>query len=164
MARTRFDSWPCSVARVVDRLGDAWSLLILREAYYGVRRFDRFQQQLGIGRNVLTQRLAALVEDGMLTRVPYQQRPVRHEYRLTDKGRAFFDVILALIRFGDDWMAPDGPPIVLRSRTTGAPLDPGIVDRATGEPIDVRDVLIEPGPGFPAEYLQRAAREERFRE
>lgn len=163
MARTRFDHWPCSVARTVDLLGDAWMVLILRDAFYGVRRFEDFQANLGIGRNVLTQRLSRLVDDGVLARVPYQERPVRHEYRLTDKGRALFDVVLALIRFGDDWLAPDGAPIVLKDRASGEPVDPVVVDRHTGRPIDPRSVVVEPGPGFPEKYLERAEGEGRFR-
>ncbi len=162
MARTRFDHWPCSVARAVDLLGDAWMVLILRDAFYGVRRFEDFQSNLGIGRNVLTQRLSSLVEAGMLQRVPYQDRPVRHEYRLTDKGRGLFDIVLALVRYGDDWLAPDGPPVVLRDRETGARVDPIVVDRHTGQPIDPRAITVEPGPGFPEEHLARAKADGRF--
>src|SRR5436190_6121311 len=84
--RTPFSRWPCSVARTVDLLGDWWTPLVLREAFYGVRRFDEFQRTLGIGRNVLTQRLTRLVDEGLLERVAYCEHPPRHEYRLTDKG------------------------------------------------------------------------------
>ncbi len=163
MARTRFDHWPCSVARTVDLLGDAWMILILRDAFYGVRRFEDFQSQLGIGRNVLTQRLRALVEAGILRREAYQERPVRHEYRLTERGRALFDVVLALMRFGDDWLAPDGAPVVLRARVSGERVDPVVVDRRTGEAIDLRQVVAEPGPGFPEEHLEQAEAKQRFR-
>jgi len=164
MARTRFDHWPCSVARSIDLLGDGWTMLILRDAFYGVRRFERFQQTLGIARNVLAARLGRLVEEGVLERVAYQTNPVRHEYRLTDKGLALYDVVLAVMRWGDDWLAPEGPPIVLRSRTTGRRVRPRLVDEATGEPVDPRDVVAEPGEGFPEAHLARAEREGRFRE
>jgi len=162
MTRTRFDRWPCSIARTVDLLGDAWTLLILRDVFYGVRRFEVFQRNLGLARNVLTQRLDRLVDEGVLVRVPYQERPVRHEYRLTDKGRALFDVLLALLRFGDDWCAPDGPPVALRSRASGHRLRPVLVDELTGKAIDPRDVVATPGPGFPRKHLRRAHREGRF--
>lgn len=86
----------------------------------------------------------------MLTRVPYQQRPVRHEYRLTDKGRDFFTVLAAMIRWGDRWLADaGGPPIELHDRETGLPVDPQVVDARTGRPIDIRRIVATPGPGFP---------------
>lgn len=159
MPRTRFDHWPCSVARTADLLADSWGLLILREAFYGTRRFEQFTDTLGIGRKVLTQRLGRLVEAGMFDKVAYQQRPLRHEYRLTPMGRSFFDVVLAMMRFGDDWLTPDGAPILLRSGTTGEPIRPVVVDANTGQPIDLRTVVTEPGPGFPDVHLERARRE-----
>ena len=96
MKRTPFADWPCSVARTVDILGDWWTPLVLRESYLGVRRFDDFQHRLGIGRNILTQRLGRLVDEGLLARRPYQERPLRHEYVLTDKGRDFYPVMAAI--------------------------------------------------------------------
>lgn len=152
------------MARAVDLLGDWWTPLVLRESFYGVRRFDDFQERLGIGRNVLTARLKRLVEEGLLTKVPYQERPVRHEYRLTEKGREFFGVIAATMRWGDDWLAgEEGPPIVLRDRRTGERVNPIVVDETTGEPIDPRHLYAEPGPGFPERHLERAQAEGRFR-
>ncbi|MEO0600589.1 MAG: helix-turn-helix domain-containing protein [Myxococcota bacterium] len=162
MARTRFDHWPCSVARTVDLVGDPWTLLVLRDAFYGVRRFEQFQANLELARNVLAKRLASLVEAGIFERVPYQERPVRHEYRLTDKGRALYDVVLAMMRFGDDWLAPDGAPIALRSKADGRLLRPVVVDETTGDRIDPRSVRAELGPGFPDEHRQRADDEGRF--
>ena len=85
--RTAFSEWPCSIARSVDLLGDWWTPLVLRDAYFGAKRFEHFQRNLGIGRNVLTQRLNRLVEEGLFERVRYQDHPPRDEYRLTDKGR-----------------------------------------------------------------------------
>ena len=110
MKRTTFADWPCSVARTVDLIGDWWTPLVLREAFWGVRRFDDFQRSLGIGRNILTQRLGRLVDEGMLERRPYQEHPPRHEYVLTEKGRDFFPVIAALMRWGDRWLAGDDGP------------------------------------------------------
>ena len=100
MKRTTFADWPCSVARTVDLIGDWWTPLVLREAFWGVRRFDDFQRSLGIGRNILSQRLGRLVDEGMLERRPYQDHPPRHEYVLTDKGRDFFPVLAALDALG----------------------------------------------------------------
>jgi DNA-binding HxlR family transcriptional regulator len=148
--RTRFDQWPCSIARTVDLTGDWWTPLVMREAFYGARRFEQFQRQLGLSRNVLAQRLDRLVEEGMLIRVPYQERPLRHEYRLTEKGRDFFTVLAAMIRWGDRWLTGDaGPPIELRDRDSGAQVDVEVVDSATGKPIDVRRIVATPGPGLP---------------
>jgi DNA-binding HxlR family transcriptional regulator len=151
MKRTPFADWPCSVARAVDILGDWWTPLVLREAYYGVRRFDDFQRHLGIGRNILTQRLHRLVDEGLLARRPYQERPVRHEYVLTDKGRDFFPVVAAIVRWGDAWLAGDeGPPVILHHMPCDHDMHAEVVCSQCGEPLDVREVRGRPGPGFPA--------------
>src|SRR5690606_12333537 len=150
MRRTRFHDWPCSVARTVDLLGDWWTPLVLREAFYGARRFDDFLE-LGIGRNILTERLSRLVEEGVFEKVPYQERPTRFEYRLTDKGRALFGVLAAMIRWGDDWLAgEEGPPIELVDRRSGEVVRPSGVGRRTPEPLDPRTLAVRPGPGFPS--------------
>ena len=151
MKRTPFADWPCSVARAVDILGDWWTPLVLREAYYGVRRFDDFQRHLGIGRNILTQRLHRLVDEGLLARRPYQERPVRNEYVLTDKGRDFFPVVAAIVRWGDAWLAGDeGPPVILHHMVCDHDMHAEVVCSDCAEPIDVRHVRALPGPGAPA--------------
>src|SRR5688572_33019743 len=96
MRRTRFADWDCSVARATDILGDWWTPLVVRSALLGVRRFDDFVDMLGIPRNVLTERLARLVDEGILEKVAYQERPVRHEYRLTAKAVGLYPAIAAL--------------------------------------------------------------------
>ena len=102
-------------------LGDHWNLLLLREACLGTRRFEEFQNELGIGRNILTQRLAGLVEEGLLRRVEYQQNPSRHEYRLTDKGRDAYPILAAMAAWGDRWLTgPEGAPVVLPALRVGA--------------------------------------------
>src|SRR5262245_9959356 len=106
--RTRFDDVACPIARATDLIGDWWTPLVMREAFYGRRRFDEFQTALEIPRAVLTARLKRLCDEGMLQRVEYQQSPARYEYRLTDKGRAFWDVLAAMFRWGSDWMWPEG--------------------------------------------------------
>jgi DNA-binding HxlR family transcriptional regulator len=149
MRRTSFEDWNCSIARATDILGDWWTPLVLREAFYGTRRFDDFVERLGIGRNILTERLRRLTEEEILNKVAYQERPARYEYRLTDKGRALFGVIAALHRWGNDWLASkDGPPNELVDKRTGKVVKPIVVDEATGEPLDPRQLLVRPGPGF----------------
>ena len=114
MKRTSFAQWPCSIARTMDLLGDWWTPLVLRDAFYGVRRFDEFQQALGIARNTLADRLKRLVEEGLLEKVAYQVEPVRYDYVLTEKGRDFYPVLLAMTRWGDKWLAAEaGPPITV---------------------------------------------------
>lgn len=150
MKRTRFSQWPCSVARTVDLLGDWWTPLVLRESFYGVRRFDDFQRSLKIGRNILTERLKRLVDEDLLDRVPYQHKPVRHEYVLTEKGRDFFPVLMAMMRWGDRWLAEEsGPPVQLRHTRCDHEMHAEVVCSHCGEPVELRDVRARPGPGFP---------------
>jgi DNA-binding HxlR family transcriptional regulator len=139
MRRTRFDDWPCPIARTTDLIGDWWTPIIMREAFQGARRFDDFQQRLGVPRAVLAQRLGRLVDDGLLSKVEYEDHPPRYEYRLTDKGRAFWDVLAAMWRWGSDWLW-DGeePPVVLLDRETKNEVRPLVVNELTGEPVDVR--------------------------
>jgi len=106
-ARKSLDHLDCVVAETIDVIGDRWTLLILRDAFFGVRRFDDFQVDLQISRNVLTDQLNELIRHDVLTTVPYQDHPPRHEYRLTDKGRDLFDVLMAIWRFGDRWEHSD---------------------------------------------------------
>jgi DNA-binding HxlR family transcriptional regulator len=138
--RTRFDDWPCPIARAADLIGDWWTPLVMREAFFGRRRFDEFQQSLHAPRAVLTARLKRLCDEGMLERIAYQQSPPRYEYRLTDKGREFWDVLAAMWRWGSDWLWPDGqhPPVVLKDRQSGRVVRPVVVDEETGERLDVR--------------------------
>lgn len=140
MRRTRFDDWPCPIARTTDLIGDWWTPIIMREAFQGARRFDDFQDRLGVPRAVLAQRLGRLVDDGLLTKVAYEERPPRYEYRLTEKGRAFWDVLAAMWRWGSDWLWPDGdgPPTMLVDRETRDEVRPVVVDENTGERLDVR--------------------------
>lgn len=163
MRRTRFDEASCSIARTTDLLGDWWTPLVLREAFHGITRFDRFQEALGIGRNVLTERLERLVRSKIFEKVPYQKRPLRYEYRLTSRGRDFFPVLATMLEWGDAHLSDkSGVPVEMRSRTTNKRLRPLLVDRNTMEPIDSRDVVFYPGPGFPASELERAIEIGRF--
>ncbi len=127
----------------------ASALLIVRDAFYGVRRFDDFQENLGIARNVLTARLKKLVEAGVFRKTAYRQRPLRHEYRLTDKGAALFTVIVGLKQWGDRYgaAARGGRPMDLVDRGDGRPLDPVLIDTDTGRRIELTNVRAVAGPG-----------------
>ncbi len=112
----------CSIAATLEIIGDRWSLLILRDAFRGVHRFSAFQEDLGIAKNLLSDRLRRLVEHDVLERVRYQDRPVRYEYRLTAKGADLSPALISLMRWGDRWYAEGGPPTVLIHDHCGTPL------------------------------------------
>jgi len=137
----------CSVAQCLEVVGEWWSLLIIRDAFMGVRRFDEFQARLGIARNVLNDRLGKLVDEAVFERVQYQERPPRFEYRLTDKGRDLWPIVTAMRQWGDRWAAPDGPPLVVRHNSCGHIADAVAVCSECHEPLDARSVSAEPGPG-----------------
>jgi|SRR5664279_613109 len=138
-----------SVGRALTLLGERWTMLIMREAFFGVRRFGQLARNLSIPRPTLSARLRTLVDAGLLERVLYAHHPDRHEYRLTDAGRDLFPAIVTLMRWGDTHLAgPEGPPIVLRHDTCGEIADPRLTCQHCGRPIDVSDITPEPGPGF----------------
>ena len=145
--RTSFEDMNCSVAQCLEVVGDWWSLLIVRDAFLGVRRFDDFQARLGISRNILNQRLTKLVDDGVLDRVPYQDNPPRANYRLTDKGRDLWHVLTAMRQWGDRWAAPDGAPLKMRHATCGRLVKAVAACSYCGELLSPRSVIYEPGPG-----------------
>ena len=134
MQRTRLANVPCPIARGLDEVGEWWSLLILRDAMRGLTRFDEFQRSIGLATNMLTRRLQALVEAGLLEKRPYQERPLRHGYHLTDKGRDFLPVLVAMADWGSRWLLPGGA-FRLVDRETGQPIDPVLVDRNSGETV-----------------------------
>jgi DNA-binding HxlR family transcriptional regulator len=145
--RTSFEDMTCSVAKCLDVVGEWWSLLIIRDAFLGVTRFDDFQARLGISRNILTQRLNRLVEHEVLKRVAYSEHPPRSEYRLTAKGRDLWLVVTAMRQWGDTWAAPDGPPVQTRHIACGHVVTAVPTCSHCGEPLDVRAVIAVPGPG-----------------
>lgn len=137
-----------SVERMLAQTGDAWTFLLLREAFFGVRRFDQFQANLGAAPNIVSGRLKKLVEHGLLSRSPYQQRPVRFEYHLTEKGLDLYPVIVMMMRWGDRWLGNRrGPPLLLKHEPCGAIADAVTVCRHCSKPIVARDVRWLPGPG-----------------
>jgi DNA-binding HxlR family transcriptional regulator len=147
MQRTTFGDMNCSVAQCLDVVGEWWSLLILRDAFLGVSRFDHFQARLGIARNILTQRLNRLVDHGVLKRVPYEDHPPRSEYRLTPKGRDLWHVMAAMRQWGDRWAAPSGPPLQVKHKGCGRIVEVMPVCSSCGERLDVRSLTAIPGPG-----------------
>ena len=133
MSNASWDRSRCSVAGTLAVVGEKWSLLVLREAFLGVRRFADFQRQLGAPKAVLTDRLATLVDQGVLRRVPYQAEGERqrHEYRLTAKGIDLYPTLVALMQWGDQYLADDGiPPLALEHRNCGCPVHLGLVCEA----------------------------------
>jgi DNA-binding HxlR family transcriptional regulator len=161
--RTSFARWPCSIARTVDLIGDGWTPMVLREAFYGTTRFDEFERVLGIGRNVLSQRLSRLVEEGLLGREAYQQNPPRYDYVLTAKGRELFPVLAAMMAWGDRWMtSDDGPPVLLRHTTCGHDAHAEVVCSDCGEELELDDVVPHLGPGFPDRLRESALAMGRF--
>jgi DNA-binding HxlR family transcriptional regulator len=147
MERKSFAGMHCSVAQCLEVVGEWWSMLILRDAFLGVSRFDDFQQRLGISRNILNQRLNHLVEAGVLARVPYSEHPPRHDYRLTDKGRDLWPVLTAMRQWGDRYAAPDGPPLRVLHKGCGQVAEALLTCSVCGERLGPREVRVEPGPG-----------------
>lgn len=138
----------CSVARTVSVIGDRWTLLVLRDCFLGVRRFEDFQQRLGISRPMLGDRLRKLVESGVLKKVAYQEAPPRHEYRLTPKGLDLHPVLMAIVHWGDVHMAgKPGRPLLHRHTGCGHHFDPVTVCSACNGRLQAKDVAVERGPG-----------------
>ena len=157
MQRTSFEDATCSVARCLDVVGEWWSLLIIRDAFLGVTRFDDFQARLGLSRNILTQRLNRLVDNEILKRVPYCDHPPRSEYRLTAKGRDLWHVVTAMRQWGDRWAAAEGPQVEIRHNACGQVVTAVPSCSHCGEPLDARSVTAIPGPGAAEGDFDRTA-------
>jgi DNA-binding HxlR family transcriptional regulator len=146
--QSRLANKECSMARAMEIVGDRWTILILREAYYGVKRFDEFEYYVGVAPNILSNRLKKLVEAGIMARVRLPEHAGRFEYVLTEKGRDFFPAYLALKRWGDSWLAePEGPQVVFRDRQAGRPIEYPELRTAAGKPLRLEDVEAIPGAG-----------------
>ena len=148
MLRNDYEGQNCSIARSLEVVGERWTLLIIRDAFLGLRRFDQFQDSLGIARNILTDRLNRLVEEGILARVRYNERPERHEYRLTTKGRDLAVTLAGLRQWGDKYLS-EKPPRILRRRSDKRPVVVAFVPKGADV---LRDDEVEtvPGPGLNA--------------
>lgn len=147
MQRKSFADLHCSVAQCLEVVGEWWTMLILRDAFLGVTRFDDIQERLGISRNILSRRLAALVDAGVLKKVLYSEHPPRYEYKLTRKGVDLWPVLTAMRQWGDRYAAPDGPPLVIEHKECGHLTEAVTVCSACGEPMQARDVVALSGPG-----------------
>jgi DNA-binding HxlR family transcriptional regulator len=145
MAPTDFSDMNCSIARTLGLIGERWTILVLRDAFYGLKRFEDFQHDLGIARNILTDRLAKLVDHGLLERRLYEERPPRYEYRLTSKGRDLLPVLLSLMRWGDRWEGQeDQPPTKLIHSTCGHVTHPVSSCAHCGEELLITNVTVDP--------------------
>ena len=158
MRESPFPAMECPIARAVAQLGDAWRILILRDALLGFRRFDEFETSLGIAPNILTKRLNALVHDGLLVKRAYQQRPVRYEYVPTAKAKEFALVIAALASWGSRWLSPKGVTVSLIDANSGEALEAAVVGVDSHKLCTLHDMKFIPGPKAGPEILKRAAR------
>ncbi|NQD91654.1 helix-turn-helix transcriptional regulator [Pseudomonas sp. CrR25] len=148
------DQQPCSLARTLSVVGDRWTLLVLRESFLGIRRFDEFEKRLGITRHVLAERLKKLVEAALLAKAAYQQRPLREEYCLTAKGLDLYPAVLALVNWGDRHMSgAEGPPIRHVHRHCGQRMHGVLVCSECGEPLEPQQVLLEEAPALKGQLL-----------
>lgn len=148
MKKLDFGEMRCSIARSLDRIGDWWTPLILRDVYLGVNRFDDMVENLGISRNLLTTRLRGLVANGILARTQYQVRPVRHEYVLTEAGRDLVPAIMGLMAWGNKWARPaQGEPMLLKHKTCGRIMHAAVCCSECGGALKAEEVSVQPGPG-----------------
>ncbi len=157
MKRTPFAAMSCPIARGLDRVGEWWSILILRDALQGLTRFDEFERSLGIAPNMLARRLAGLVDGGLMEKRAYSERPRRYDYVLTERGRDFREVVQALLAWGNRHFAPEGPSMLIVDRTTGLAAEPILVDSVSGK--SLADPIFEtrPGPALGSRGLARQA-------
>ena len=150
------DTLNCSLANALNLIGEWWTILILREAFFGSCRFEDFQKHLGIARNILTARLKKLVDSGILERVPIKQGAKRHEYRLTEMGRDLYPTLVTLTQWGDRWMhQKDGAPMRFLDRSTGKDIADVAILSKEGRRLRPRDLALVPGPGATDETIER---------
>ncbi|MBV8119710.1 MAG: helix-turn-helix transcriptional regulator [Alphaproteobacteria bacterium] len=155
MRRKSFGNMQCPIARSLERVGEWWSILILRDAFHGLSRFDQFQESLGIAPNMLTRRLNSLVEAGLLERRRYSERPPRDEYVLTETGRDFRPVLWALLAWGNKHFAPEGKSVVIVDNHTGEEVEPVLADRKSGRPLVAPAFRSAAGPAADMRTRQR---------
>jgi DNA-binding HxlR family transcriptional regulator len=146
MEHKSFEGMSCPIALALDNVGEWWSILILRDATHGITRFDQFQKSLGISTNSLSRRLGRLVDAGLLERRRYSERPPRDEYVLTEAGEEFRPILIALYAWGNKHFPPEAPNVRLVSRQSGVDVDPVLIDRLTGDPLDDAHSMFMPGP------------------
>jgi len=147
MLERTYDTQVCSIARALEIVGERWTLLILRDTAFRARRFDDLQRSLGLARNVLTERLQRLCDEGLLERKLYQERPARYEYVQTQKARDLFPVLAGLIRWGDKYYAPNGPPRLILHRGCGGAIVQKSFCATCGAEVTANEAESQPGPG-----------------
>jgi DNA-binding HxlR family transcriptional regulator len=157
MQHKSFKKMACPIARSLGRVGEWWSILIIRDALHGFTRFDQFQKSLNIAPNMLTRRLNALVDAGLLERRRYSERPPRYEYVLTQKGRDFRPVLIAMAAWGNRHFAPEGASVVLVEKKTRRRADPVLIDRKSGRPLNEDDFVFAAGPAASERTRRRYA-------
>lgn len=157
MQRTSFTRFKCPAARALESVGDWWSILILRDAFQGLTRFDEFQKSLGVAPNILTRRLKHLTSEGLFERRGYSERPRRHEYILTEKGCDFFPVLMALFAWGNRHLPEDEVAMRLGDLATGKERNVVLIDAVSGRPIHMENTILLPGPAADEEVQQRIA-------
>lgn len=146
MKRKSLSDSDCPIAKTLDCVGEWWSLLIIRDAIHGLKRFDEFQKSLDIAPNMLTRRLNDLVEGGLLEKQPYSERPPRYEYHLTEKGRALRPVLIALLSWGNEFLSPQSPAIQITDKASGEPIRLMMVDQKTGKVLSAEHHQFTAGP------------------
>ena len=157
MQRTSYGEMECGIAQALERIGDWWTLLIVREAMFGHDRFEQFHQNLGIARNVLTARLRSLVDSGIMVRTPDEEDRRRVRYRLTAAGRDLWIVLVALQQWGNRWVYDGDAPTFVVARSSGKPVAKLQVKDARGNPVRLRDVTLAPGDAASPALLRRFA-------
>ncbi|HWT96396.1 MAG TPA: helix-turn-helix domain-containing protein [Terriglobales bacterium] len=157
MQRKTFGNMQCPIARGLDRVGEWWSILILRDAFHGLTRFDEFQKSLDIAPNMLTRRLGSLVEAGLLEKRQYSAKPPRYEYVLTDRGRDFRPVLIAMLAWGNRQFAEEGVAVDVVDAATGDVAEPVMVDRHSGRELTEQDFTFAPGPAASDRTRRRMA-------
>ncbi|UBO73009.1 winged helix-turn-helix transcriptional regulator [Aeromonas rivuli] len=155
MRRKNLSEQQCPIARSLEHVGEWWSLLIIRDAMHGLSRFDEFQKSLGVAPNILTRRLTALVEGGLMEKRCYSERPPRYQYLLTPRGQDLRSVLMALLAWGNTHFAPEGASIQLKDILTGELVEPMLVDRRTGQAISPSRHTLVPGPAASDGMKQR---------
>jgi len=156
MSRKKIETLNCSIADTLNLIGEWWTILILREAFFGSHRFDEFQQHLGIARNILTARLKKLCDSGILERVPVKEGARRHEYKLTPMGRDLHPILIALTQWGDRWLnETDGAPVIFTERSSGEAIAEVSILSKDGRVLKARDLKLTPGPGANDETIER---------
>ena len=151
-----YENLDCSVARTLEHIGERWTFMVLRDALYGVRRFDDFQASLGIARNILTKRLAKLVDAGIMRKERYQEHPPRYEYRLTEKGRDLVPTLTSLLAWGDKWETENEPPVRLIHTTCDSVMHSRGVCSECGEEINAFNLRLDPVPQIVVERALKA--------